>query len=1148
MYSQSGSTDSAERTRTATASDTVLVALLGEIALRRDEVLAPVPGTRSRLLVAALASHPGRSRSAQALIDDVWGDEPPRAPMNALHTQVSRLRSALPEGALEIGPAGYRLAVSADHVDLTLAARLERRAREARAAGDDRTCLDLVLQARSLWRGEPGADLPPGPVAEELAGLAATRSAALDTLELSAREAVGDLPGAIDLAHRAATAHPFDESTHATLMRLLATAGRANEALNVFASLRTRLIDELGADPGPTVAALNTAILRGEPLPGASRTAPDPVASSGADHADQASGTTAFAPEVNGNAARRDAIPSSEHETAAAEVFSAIGLRAAPNPLLGRDADLDALEHLVRASRVTTILGPGGTGKTRVANELGARFARERSVVLVELASLRPDPSDAAENRAEIEAAIAATLGIGELGRDTNVLRPNAFPDTRRLLRETLASRPILLVLDNCEHVIDPVAEVVADLVGVSDQLTVLTTSRSPLQITAEAVYPLPPLTIDAAGSPATELFTARARAVRPSARLDQTVVARLCETLDGLPLAIELAAARVRTMSVEEIESRLDQRFSLLRSGDRGSPQRHRTLYAVIDWSWNLLDDEQRTVLRRLCRFPAGFTLSAAAALLADDIADLATAVDGLVSQSLLTVIEDESPGHDIRYRMLETVREFGEEQLARSGEIDLVVDRMLCWGREFAFATVRRYHDDEQVAAVLSTTAEADNLVALLRYAFERDRADIVYAVFPVLSFLWVIRGAHMDVVGWLPRLLALRPPVPTTLEAADLQMLGHVTTGLHLMYLVDGLRGEAVIRGRVRRLVRSGAPLSPVLRYLGELGIVRPEVTALARKLAEGVRSPDPVTRSTALIARANAYENAGDRYGSIRDAEAALRILTPGDVWGTAVLCQHLGSLYGQSARYAESVEYYRRAAERTSRLGAHEESVEMRSYLAVALAGIGQPEQARRELEPALGLLGTDYPTAPLPQPNHRRAAVASGLAEVALAEGDIESGLRWYRRIPLLLGWPDSVIAPGPGSLILVAAMVDAHVLYGRADELGETVRQLAWVAEEQLGQLWDVPQIGSVANAVGTYLLAIGDRVDMGLELLAMVPKVAARQDCPSMGWDRHLALHRPSVGAERMDAALARAARRGRRASAERVLRLLREFLSEA
>lgn len=1237
MYSQTGSSG-AGNTRPVTANHAVLVALLGEVALRRDGALVPVPGTRARLLVAALATHPGRSRNAQALIDDVWGDEPPRAPMNALHTQVSRLRSALPEGVLEIGPAGYRLVLAPDQVDLTLAQHLEKQARQAHTAGDPAAALELIAAARDLWRGDPGADLPPGPVADELIGLAAAQSRALDTVELAAREQLGDLDGAIELARATVTAEPLDEPAHATLMRLLATAGRTNEALDVFASLRTRLVDQLGADPGPALAALNTAILRGEPLPGSPRPGGRGEHGTGAGHghggpargsraADEVAGADGYRPGsavpapsesegfgsgryvaggadsgvaaggsasvggaagsfagVSGSASTGSATgdlrgahapagasyrprmeqpagPEADYLAAQGDTdggrgallshTAQIGLRVAPNPLLGREADLAELEGLLRRSRVTTVLGPGGTGKTRVVNELGARFAEETSVVLVELASLRPDPGGVAETRLEVEGAIAATLGVGEVSRDTNVLRPMRTRDVRVRLREALASRPMLLILDNCEHLIEAVAEVVADLVGVTDRLTVLTTSRAPLEISAETVYPLPPLEIDPNGSPATELFSVRARAVRPSVRLDPEVVARLCHTLDGLPLAIELAAARVRTMSVEEIESRLDRRFALLRSGDRGSPQRHRTLHAVIEWSWNLLDTEQRVALRRLCRFPAGFTLGAAEAVSADDqVLDIAAAVDGLVGQSLLTVLGEESErGERTRYRMLETVREFGEEQLAFAGEAELVMDRMTAWGRDFAVRAAIRYPTDEQIPAVLDVVSEIDNLVAVLRHALDRGDAETVHIVYPLLAGIWVMRGAHLELMGWVWRILAM--PIrsgPQSEAEADLQMFGQLILGLHMMYMFGtGMRGIATVRTHIRQLLAAPIPLSPVFRYLGELAIINTGDGSLrlARVLCDGARSPDRRTQGAALLLRANLRENSGDVYGSIRDAERALKAGVAEDTWGTAMVCQHLGSMHGQTAHYAESVDFYRRAAELMHRLHAYEESVEIRSYLAVGLAATGRVEEGRRELEPLMGLVGieTSLLRGSL-EPNHRRAVVTAGLAEIELAEGDIETGLRRYRRVLTLLNWPHAGPAPGPGEMMLGSAVVDAYVVQDRAEEVHKLVIELVDMAVQRLAQYWDLPQVGGVACAVGSYMLAIGEYTDDGLELLALAPRVFARQDYPSMRLGRHLDLHRPKLGAERVRTAVQATAHLGRRAAAERIMELLTEF----
>ncbi|MEC3919558.1 AfsR/SARP family transcriptional regulator [Nocardia sp. CDC160] len=1154
----------------------IAVALLGEIAVRRDGVLTAVPGVRARLLVAALATHPGRSRGAQALIDEVWGEDPPRAPMNALHTQVSRLRSALPDGALEIGPAGYRLILAPDQVDLTLAQRLEGQARQAHTAGDHRTCLDLLSTARGLWRGEPAADLPPGPVAEELATLAATRRRALDTLELSAREAIGDLPAAIELAQQAVAADPFDEPAHGTLMRLLAAAGRTTEALDVFATLRTRLVDQLGADPGPALVALNTAILRGEPqvrnqppgphgsgegglsaVPGGGErpgsgdggsTPGGQVTSIDGHHwaAPGAGGAHHDSHEVRSLGRMATSAHVGSARTAEARELvgeTAIGLRAAPNPLLGREADLAALEALLRSARVVTVLGPGGTGKTRIANELGARMAHETAVALVELASLRAEADNPADTRAEIEMAIATTLGVADIVWETSALRQAQKRDIRQKMREALGIRPTLLILDNCEHLIEPVAEVVADLIGVSDQLTVLTTSRAPLEIMAEAVYPLPPLTIDASGSPATDLFEARARAVRPSVRLDPQVVARLCRTLDGLPLAIELAAARVRTMSVEEIDSRLDHRFALLRSGDRSSPQRHRTLHAVIEWSWNLLDEPQRVALRRLCRFPAGFTLEAAEYLLSGpEIDDPALAVDGLVSQSMLTVLEGEDGG--TRYRMLETVREFGEEQLAFAGEIDWVMARMSQWAKDFAVETARRYHTDEQLRAVLGLGADMDNLVAVLRHALERRDVATVHTVFPILAGLWVVRGAHAELISWSPRIIAVPPTTfPTVAAETDLYVQGQLLLGLHLMFGGPDTRDVARVRTTIRRILASGAPVSPVARYLGELATRPRNTTQLARMLSAGVRSSDEQIRLAALILRANLCENDGMVYRSIKDAEIAMRLSGDQDVWGTAMTTQHLGSMYGQSARYDEAVGYYRKAVELLEELRAFDEAVEMRSLLAITLAGMGNPAAARAALEPALAVVGELPADAPVTKPNHRIASVAAALAEIELAEGDIDTGLRRYRQVLPLMDWPHNVAMPGPATLIYASAVIDAHVLHDRVDQVRRTAVELTDVVVRVMGgQYWDLPQIGSMSCAIGTYLLATGQHVERGLELIALTPKVFGRQDYPSMQWRLHLDLHRAAVGEERVTTALNAVAGLGRRKAADRIMNHLK------
>ncbi|MEA3532564.1 MULTISPECIES: BTAD domain-containing putative transcriptional regulator [Nocardia] len=1094
---------------TTPAGESVVVALLGEVALRRDGLLTPLPGARSRLLLTALALRPGRSRGAQALIEEVWGEQPPRSPMNALHTQVSRLRSALPEGALEIGPAGYRLTLGADQVDLSSVGERVARARELHAAGDLPGCLARIAEARALWRGDPGADLPPGDLSDELRAAAGRRLAELDELELTAREDGGDIDGALGLARLRAAAEPLDEPAQQTLMRLLAAAGRPNEAVESFAAFRSRLAEELGTDPGPALTEIHTAILRGERV----------------GRAAQRSGNSA-----TDDGLRAQDVPQTPH-------LAAIGLRAAPNALLGRAADITALTELLRDARVVTVLGPGGAGKTRVANEIGWQAAATCPVALVELASVRADGDDA---RVEIEAAIAAVLGLSEVTFDTATLRSGQPVDLRRRLHDAVSARAMLLILDNCEHLIDAVAVVVADLIGAAPRLTVLTTSRSPLTITAETVYPLPPLTIHPAGSPATELFAARARAVRPGVRLDPDVVAQLCHTLDGLPLAIELAAARVRVMSVEEINERLADRFALLRHGDRSSPERHRTLHAVIDWSWNLLDTEQQATLRRLCRFPAGFTLSAAEAVAGGaDVTDVAAAVDGLVNQSLLTVLDDETLG--TRYRMLETVREYGEEQLtATAGEPETVDTRMMRWAKDYADDVAGRYMTGDQFHLALALAAELDNLLAALRCAIERRDAATAYTVFPVVGTLWLIRGSHSEVIAWAERVIELEVadfgqdgPRP------DLVLVTYQMTLLHLAYTDGGTRELARLRQRVRRLLRSCSEVSETIRFVGRVVLTRADGRGLSRLLAEAVRSPDPETRASALLLRANIRENLGDVRGSTLDADKALHVLGRDNVWSVAMVSRHLGQVCGQVAQYAEAVTYYRRALEVLQRLGAYEDTVEIHSYLVGALVGAGELEQARRDLAIVFGT--PDLDNASFGQ-NRLLSTVMQSSAEVALAEGDIAGGFARYERALELFGWPDNnFLNPGPGALMLAAAALDARVLHGAADRSAGLSAQLAEIAVPMMSQYRDLPQIGAVACAIGSYLIAVDRAAPVGLDMLILAPNVLCRQDYPSMRWQRHLDAAIAKLGAERVDEARRRLGHLRRTESADRIMRML-------
>jgi predicted ATPase/DNA-binding SARP family transcriptional activator len=694
--------------------------VLGPLAVWTDHgVPVTIPGRKVRALLADLLVHEGSAVSADRLVEDLWGDAAPADPTAALHVRVSQLRRALAgaePGGRELvvsQPPGYALPAGHDGVDAARFATLMERARldRARPAGDPRARAGLLAEALDLWRGAALADFADEPFARaavarwEEQRLAAVEAYAEARLELGEHaELAGELGEQV-------SRHPYRERLRAAHMRALYRAGRAGEALDSFQQLRHRLAEELGLDPGPELAALHRAILAGDPLEEAPAPVPRPVR-----------------PTTN--------------------------LPAPVTEPIGRDHDVQRVRELLATGRLVTVTGPGGVGKTTVAVTAarGLAEAHPDGVWLVDLTT-----RDAAADVAEL---VLSVLSIADT--------PGAPEAADQRLAAALRDRQILLVLDNCEHVISPVAELVGALLPAASGLRVLATSREPLRLRGEVRWDLPPLDIPdtddparLARSPAVRLFLARAGL--PPEPSTVAGVAEVCRRLDGIPLALELAATRVPALGVPELAARLRlprDRFGLLGSGPRDAPARQRTLAAVIDWSWRLLTGAERVVLRRLAVHSGGCTLAAAEAVCAED--GVLDRLAGLVDRSLVV----RTGG---RFRLLESVSAYCLDRLREAGEEAEVRRRQADHYLALAEQAAPRLRGPEQRDWLRRLDAEAANLRAAMD-TFQREAAgEPALRLADALVWYSVLRGRLTEARRALATALTTADNAPAALKAS-------------------------------------------------------------------------------------------------------------------------------------------------------------------------------------------------------------------------------------------------------------------------------------------------------------------------------------------------------------------------------------------
>ncbi|MEU1493930.1 BTAD domain-containing putative transcriptional regulator [Streptomyces sp. NPDC005776] len=753
------------------------------------------------------------------------------------------------------------------------------------------------------------------------------------------------------------------------------------------------------------------------------------------------------------------------------------GVPHEPNRLLGRDEDIAAVLHLLRTSRAVTVVGPGGLGKTRLSHAVSRR-AEQRVVYFVPLAGVTTD--------ADVAAEVASALGAGAMSG------PAAADPVPGILG-ALGSGPALLVLDNCEQVVRGAADLVRALLSSSKGLRVLATSRAPLGLTSESVYALPELGPDTS----VELFTQRARAARPGVEMPPDVVAELCRSLEGLPLAVELAAARVRVLSVPEIARRLGDRFALLRGGARDTPERHRTLHAVVDWSWNLLAEDARAALRTLSVFPGGFSGEAAEHVLGDDALFL---LEQLTDQSLLTVADTPA---GVRFRMLETVREFSAARCAEAGEEEAATGRFLSWAKDFGVT----YHDwffgSEPRAAWECVRPEQDNLVLALRCARAREDAPALAALTAVLAALWATDSGF-------PRLAALAadtgPPLshyrpdPAYVEVARAAAV-MCTAGLFMAY------GPVAVRQLVTLRRLPAAPPDTLLRAIGTVLSAIPEMLPpdhdVLRRLCD---SEQPLVAGVAESIATYVWEYEHDIDRALAAARRILTELAPvGNPSMQLMGPSRLSELCLRTGRGEEAYEHLRATLEVVPRLGDGHDYLFIRTSLVLACLQRGDPEEAEYWLRQA------ERDNSPQ-QKSFYRPDLA-GRAEIALARGLTEVGLGLWRGavewMPVAGPLRGDELWLDPSALHILSAAVSAHAHADRLELVAQPLARLRKGLRTLLsgppGSPWQLPVFGTVLHALGLAQLASGDDDGAAVRMLALAERLRAMRDFqPTMSADR--------------------------------------------
>ncbi|MFE5581684.1 BTAD domain-containing putative transcriptional regulator [Kitasatospora sp. NPDC056531] len=877
------------------------VAILGPLEVVVDGQAVRIGGARLRTMLIRLALDAGRVVTVDSLTSALWPDGGPTEPSHALQSVVSRLRVTM-NGRMPLRSAsgGYCLDLPPEAVDVLRFELLARQGRQSLRAGDPDGAVRLLREALDLWRGEPLADVAAAPfAAATVVRLEELRLAAIeDRVEAELETSTGHLHAVAELDELVAT-YPLREKFRVLLVRTLHGDGRQAEALASYEAYRKLLAEELGTDPGQELQEAHLAALRDTPAP------------------------------PQRPAARRTG-----------------NLRVAYSSFIGRTEELSRATEQLRQSRLVTLVGPGGVGKTRLATTVLAELADSTpgGVWMVELASVT-DPDG-------LVRAVMGALGLREVrlldGRE-------ASPDPVGRLVEAFGTTEALVLLDNCEHLLSAAARLVDELLGRCPGLRMLATSREPLDVPGETLCVVPPLglpepdTSDAMDYPAVRLFADRVAAARPDFEITADNVAAvvdICRRLDGLPLAIELAAARLRTLPLEQLAVRLDDRFRLLSGGSRTALPRHQTLRAVVAWSWDMLDDTERRLAARLAVFPGDITLDGAegvcsrGGLAADTLLDH---ISALADKSLLQVLD----GPDARYRMLETIREYALERLADSGEIVQARRDHTAYFLELAERAAPGLRGPDQLTWIVRLTAERDNLMATLHRALGSGEADTAVRLAAALGPFWTIQGNHAEAANRIFQALQVpgqHPPDARAIATAFYLFNRLLAGGGAFSSLV--MEDAWALASDVSRAARY--PTAALIE--ASLALTTDDADWGLSAIDRDLPRCDPWGRAMLLMLRAFFQSNHGDMPGSRQTLSAAATAFREaGERWGLSLTLTALADAHCVLGDFDDAITELKEALRLLRELNPKDEAIMQRTALAAARAQSGDMDRARAEL-------------------------------------------------------------------------------------------------------------------------------------------------------------------------------------------------------